>query len=935
MKSIEGRAKTVRELMDGAKYTIDFYQREYAWQERQVRELIDDLTGKFLDFYDDDHARHEVEHYGHYFLGPIVISHKRGQRFIVDGQQRLTTLTLLLIYLHHLQGERDGRVDVRKLVYSEKFGRKSFNLDVPDRTAMMDRLLNAEPVDLDGQSESVLNIAARYDNIADHFPEEVGDDALPFFVDWLLENVHLVEIEAYSDEDAYTIFETMNDRGLSLSLPEMLKGYILANIRHEDDQRTVNTLWKAHIQAFKDLGDEEDVDFFKNWLRARHAQSIRPGKKGAENKDYERIGSEFHRWVRDQRDRLGLGGPDDFMRFVTRDLDFYARQCQAVRRAAHALTDGLESIRYNEERGFTLQTQVLLAALEPDDSAETVRRKLALVADYLDIWLARRVWNFRTIAYSSVKYTVFTLTKEVRGKSVEELSAYLRAQLDAQAETFARNPKLRLHQQNYRQIRHILARLTYWVDAECGLASHFDDLVSHGRARPFEIEHIWADKYDRFAELYAHPADFDQERNRLGGLLLLQRGLNQSLGDAAYEDKRDAYVSHGQNLLARSLHPLAYQNNPAFTQFRDRTDLPFLAHDEFGPDEQRQRQELYIRIAEWVWNPSRLDLDGLKPPVPEPISVGDGNAALNDWSGEARDAARRRYWEALLPVAAARSSLHAHISPVRFHWLGTRRGPYKWTYIIGRDETRAELYISGGNKEENKALFDALHAQRSDIEAAFGGPLEWQRLDDKQACRIARSYADGGWGEEAEWPRLIERAVGDMDRLFAAIAPLVYPEEEEDQGGDAWEPVRLVARRQFWTGLLEKSAERTPLHRNVSPGPDSWIGTSAGLGGVASLNYAIRERDAQVGLYLDSGDHDLNKAIYDRLHACKQQIEEVFGSPLDWQRLDDRRACRIRWVTSAGGWRDEEVWDALQDELVDAMIRLDAALREPLLEALK
>lgn len=48
MKSIDGRAKTVRELMDGAKYTIDFYQREYAWQERQVRELLDDLSGKLI-----------------------------------------------------------------------------------------------------------------------------------------------------------------------------------------------------------------------------------------------------------------------------------------------------------------------------------------------------------------------------------------------------------------------------------------------------------------------------------------------------------------------------------------------------------------------------------------------------------------------------------------------------------------------------------------------------------------------------------------------------------------------------------------------------------------------------------------------------------------------------------------------------------------------
>ena len=361
MTGIDGHARTVRELLSGSKYTIDFYQREYAWQERQVRELIDDLTTRFQESWAAGHERQEVESYGHYFLGSVVISNKRGQRFIVDGQQRLTTLTLLLIFLHHLQAERDDRVELNDLIFSEKYGRKSFNLDVPDRAACMEKLYAGELFDPEGATESVRNIAVRYSNVADYFPEDVQGQALPYFVDWLLENVHMVEIQAFSDEDAYTIFETMNDRGLSLSLPEMLKGYVLSNIHHEDDQRTVNKIWKERMQTLRDLGEEEDVDFFKNWLRARRADSIRPGKKGATNKDYERIGSEFHRWVRDHHKRLGLEQSDDFVRFVTRDLAFYSRWAQRIRQAASELTDGLESIRFNEDRGFTLQSQALLA----------------------------------------------------------------------------------------------------------------------------------------------------------------------------------------------------------------------------------------------------------------------------------------------------------------------------------------------------------------------------------------------------------------------------------------------------------------------------------------------------------------------------------------------------------------------------------------------
>ena len=544
------------------------------------------------------------------------------------------------------------------------------------------------------------------------------------------------------------------------------------------------------------------------------------------------------------------------------------------------------------------------------------------------------MFDIRT--YSSVKYTVFTLTREVRGRSVPELSTYLRAQLDAQEETFAGNPNLRLHQQNYRQVRHILARLTHWVDSECGLVAHFDDLVSQGRSRPFEIEHIWANQYDRFAELYAHPADFDQERNRIGGLLLLQRGLNQSLGDATYEDKRDAYVAHGQNLLARSLHPLAYQNNPAFSQLRQRAGLRFRSYDEYGPDEQRERQELYIRIAEWVWNPSRLDLDGVKPPTPIPIGASaEGGDTSGDWSTASREAARQRYWEALLSVAASRSEMHAHISPTRFHWLGTQRGPYKWNYIVGRDVTRVEMYIGGGTQAENKALFDALDDQKREIEAAFGGPLEWQRLDDRIGSRIACSFSDGGWGDEAEWPRIIDRAVDAMGRLFDAIGPLVYPEGDDDDDDDgAPEPLRYDIRRRFWAALLAAAAERTTLHRNISPSPDNWVASSAGLGGVAGLNYVVRTSEAQVELYLDTRELARNKALFDRLYAQRQQIEMAFGAALDWQRLDGRRGCRIRWVTESGGWRDELTWTALHDELIDAMIRLDSALRSRLLETL-
>src|SRR5437879_4547879 len=103
MNKIDARSKSVRELLDGVKYGIDYYQREYKWTTKQITELLEDLEAKFFDSYREEHERSQVERYTHYFLGSVVISSRNSQKFIIDGQQRLTSLTLLLIYLFNLQ----------------------------------------------------------------------------------------------------------------------------------------------------------------------------------------------------------------------------------------------------------------------------------------------------------------------------------------------------------------------------------------------------------------------------------------------------------------------------------------------------------------------------------------------------------------------------------------------------------------------------------------------------------------------------------------------------------------------------------------------------------------------------------------------------------------------------------------------------------------
>ena len=68
------------------------------WGRKQLEELIEDLTSEFIDQYEQSHERTEIINYGHYFMGSIVLTESNNEIAIIDGQQRLTSLTLLLIY---------------------------------------------------------------------------------------------------------------------------------------------------------------------------------------------------------------------------------------------------------------------------------------------------------------------------------------------------------------------------------------------------------------------------------------------------------------------------------------------------------------------------------------------------------------------------------------------------------------------------------------------------------------------------------------------------------------------------------------------------------------------------------------------------------------------------------------------------------------------
>jgi uncharacterized protein with ParB-like and HNH nuclease domain len=125
-KKIDADDKTLKDILHEQKYTIDFFQREYRWEKKHIEQLISDLEAAFAINYDKSRDRTEVENYNSYYLGPIVICEKDGAFSIIDGQQRLTSLTLLLIYIHNLQKNWLKPISIETLIRSGKYGRYSY-----------------------------------------------------------------------------------------------------------------------------------------------------------------------------------------------------------------------------------------------------------------------------------------------------------------------------------------------------------------------------------------------------------------------------------------------------------------------------------------------------------------------------------------------------------------------------------------------------------------------------------------------------------------------------------------------------------------------------------------------------------------------------------------------------------------------------------------
>lgn len=253
----------------------------------------------------------------------------------------------------------------------------------------------------------------------------------------------------------------------------------------------------------------------------------------------------------------------------------------------------------------SLEYPLMLAPIKLEDDDKNIRKKLNLTARYLETFCVLKAVNYKTLAQSSIRYSIYSLVKKVRNKKPNELAQIYKKEIKDLDVNMSGIKDFGMHKQNKYFVKFLLARITNYLEDNSGMPSSFAQYMSDEIKKPFQVEHIWEDKYERFKCEFPQRDDFNSFRNKIGGLLLLSKGTNQSFSDEPFIKKLPHYLK--QNLLAQSLHENSYKRNPNFLNFIKNSGLPLKPYKQFKKSNLEERTILYQKICEQIYSLDGFD----------------------------------------------------------------------------------------------------------------------------------------------------------------------------------------------------------------------------------------------------------------------------------------------------------------------------------------
>lgn len=529
---------------DNYRFEIPEYQRPYAWTTEQTGDLLDDLL----------HAMGHVENVrdaSPYFLGSIVIIKKglQPQAQIVDGQQRITTLTILLCVLRELATEESDRGDTHSYIYAP--GRESAGIQGHYRLSVRERdrdffqkniqkmgrlrsLLERSPANLpDSQRKMLANARYLFNSLAGH--EERRRKILMQFI---AQRCYLVVVSASDQNSAYRIFSVLNDRGLDLSPTDILKADIIGAL--PEDIRSQHTeIWE---KIEEDLGRDRFSDLFAH-IRTIFMKRRQQGTLQQELQDH----------VLKAVDRAD---------FVVNELEPYADAYATVTGASYASAGGSGEINK------------YLRYLNWLDNFDWIPPAMAFY---------RRNQNHEGFRHfirdlERLAYAMFILRANVNRRT-SRYADILRA-IDQEEDIDGVSPHLQLSSKEISDVLNALdGSIGSLTRVRRTLLLRLDSLLADRGARyehsTISVEHVLPRNPERSSQwLIDFPDEEEREEwtDRLANLVLLSRTMNARALNHDFERKKQEYVQRrGVVTFALTTQVLAEEEwTPTVLQRRQR-----------------------------------------------------------------------------------------------------------------------------------------------------------------------------------------------------------------------------------------------------------------------------------------------------------------------------------------------------------------------------
>lgn len=250
-ETFDAKKISIRKLLENF-FEIPSFQRGYVWDTDQASDLFDDTFFAFENKKDSE-----------YFLGSLVIqkSFRTGEDeisyeeyIVLDGQQRLTTLLLLISAFKNKFSEGDYKDVCRELLFRKKNAAKK----TPEKTRLTFKIRdkvqeyvksrfiidnNEEPIAVP-ENNSAINITKVYDHFYGRL-KDIDEKTVEDFFGFIMDNVQVVYVATEKFEDAFRLFTILNNRGIPLSPSDILKSENLGVIENEKDQDIKAREWEA------------------------------------------------------------------------------------------------------------------------------------------------------------------------------------------------------------------------------------------------------------------------------------------------------------------------------------------------------------------------------------------------------------------------------------------------------------------------------------------------------------------------------------------------------------------------------------------------------------------------------------------------------------------------------------------------------------------